>query len=72
MQPVACVLRSRVRAERVSREVFQHWWEHSSLEETKRAAARTAVKIHRDKIDNKCQMGRDILAYHASYYLTSI
>ena len=40
--------------------------------QSNRAAVRTAVIIHREQIDNKCHMGRDILACHASYYLTSI
>ena len=51
---------------------FSSTGESTSREETNRAAACTAVIIHREQIDNKCHMGRDILACHASYYLTSI
>ena len=53
-------------------ERFSSTGESTPIEETKRAAARTAVIIHREQIDNKCHMGGDVLAYHASYYLTSI
>ena len=53
-------------------ERFSSPGECTPIEETKRAAARTAVIIHREEIENKCHMGRDTLAYHASYYLTSI